>query len=106
MTSFQEKGKEHPEYHLTLYIAGNEQNSLLAIRNLKDICAGVPTEQCILEVIDVYKNFQRALKDRVIVTPTLIVVTENPATKATFYGTLNDKSILLEYLKDKAFANE
>jgi len=106
VTTLKEKGKEPPKYHLTLYIAGNEPNSQLAIRNLRAICSGDLTEQCMIKIVDVYQDFQRALKDRVVITPTLIVATEKPTTKVTFYGTLHGNDILLKYLKTEAIDNE
>jgi len=106
MKSLQKQGIEPPNYHLTLYIAGDEPNSRLAIRNLREICTGVLADQCVIEVIDVYIDFERALKARVVVTPMLIVVGDNPATKATFYGTLHDKKILLKYLEPESNGNE
>jgi hypothetical protein len=93
-------------YHLTLYVAGDESNSSLALLNLKEICSSVHSEHCEIEVVDVYSDFRKALKERVVVTPTLIVATENPATKATFYGTLHDKSILLKYLDKEVTGDE
>ena len=102
MKPLQQNQKEPQKYLLTLYTAGTEPNSLLAIRNLKEICSGLYAKQRVMEVVDVYQFFQRALKDRVIVTPTLIVSTDNPVTKATFYGTLHDKQILLNHLGHEA----
>lgn len=104
MNTLQEKATP-PKFQLTLYIAGDEPNSRLAIRNLREVCTGVLAMQCVIEEVDVYQDFQRALKDRVIVTPTLIVSTVNPATTATFYGTLHDTNILLNHLGSEAVRN-
>ena len=102
MNTLQEKATAPSKFRLTLYVAGDEPNSRLAIRHLNEICTGVLAKQCEIEVVDVYQFFQRALKDRVIVTPTLIVSTDNPVTTATFYGTLHDRQILLNHLGHEA----
>ncbi len=84
--------------HLTLYVAGDEPNSHLALNNLKEICSGKMREHCEIEVVDVYKDFAKALQERIVVTPTLIVITENPKAKSVFYGSLHDRDIVLKYL--------
>lgn len=92
--------------HLTLYVAGNEPNSRIALQNLREICSGTLEKHCVIEVIDVYHDFEKALQERIVVPPTLVVVTENPATKAVFFGSLHDKNILLKYLKKEPSTNE
>ncbi len=93
MTSSQGKS-----IHLTLYVAGEEPNSHMALQNLNEICSGEIKELCIIEVVDVYQDFRRALQERIVVTPTLIVETAESPARSVFYGNLHDKDMVLEYL--------
>jgi hypothetical protein len=70
----------------------------LAWENLQEICSGALADLCEIRVVDVYREFDKALQERIVVTPTLIVVTENPVTRAVFYGSLHDKDVVQQYL--------
>ncbi len=84
-------------YILKLYVAGDEQNSRLAHDNLTLIC-----EECLkgryrVEKVDVLTDFTAALKDRIFVTPTLILVSPEP--KVTIVGNLADKERVISALR-------
>jgi len=82
-------GQEKRQYLLKLYVAGDEQNSLLARENLKSICDEYLQDLCRIEEVDVLTDFASALKDRVFVTPALILL--KPGPRVTVIGNLGDK---------------
>ena len=73
---------------LRLYVAGDGPNSCEARANLASILEGRPDTQYQLEVVDFLREPQRALKDGVIVTPTLVRLTPLPVRK--IIGTLRE----------------
>jgi circadian clock protein KaiB len=80
------KGSQ-PSYHLVLFVAGNEPNSLLARRNLQTICTQHLEGDCNVEVVDVLEDYQKALDYGVFVTPALVA--RSGDVTATFLGNLN-----------------
>ena len=53
----------HPNFKFCLYIAGNAQNSLQAIANLQAICHAHLPDRHAIEIVDVFKEPERALAD-------------------------------------------
>ncbi len=78
---------------LSLYIAGNAPNSLLAVNNLAAICEEFLVGRHQLEIIDVLITPLRALNDGVLVTPSLTVT--SAGTEARIVGNLNDRNGVL-----------
>ncbi len=95
--------QKKPLYILKLYVAGNEQNSQLARDNLKQICSEHLNGRCRIEEVDVLTDFIPALRDRVFVTPTLILVEPEP--KVMVVGNLSEKEKVLSALRLR-FENE
>lgn len=85
-----------PCIHLRLFIAGNESNSRRAKENLDRVCETHLQGNFDLKIIDVFKDYQIALKDKIFITPALIV--ESEQTSTTIFGNLNDTKKLLEAL--------
>ena len=83
-------------YRFRLYVAGEAENSARALANLKAICAASLSRPHIIEVVDVFKEPQRALADRIFMTPTLVKL--EPAPVRTIVGTLSDADIVLSAL--------
>ena len=81
---------------LRLYVAGDGPNSAEARTNLATILAGVPATQYRLEIVDFLREPQRALKDGVIVTPTLVRITPPPTCR--IIGTLRETPKVLAVL--------
>ena len=81
---------------LTLYVAGKEPNSERARENLRTIRekAGTPA----IRVIDVYREFEAALRERIVVTPALVVTTAHPPRRMVFLGTLEDTDAVRAWL--------
>lgn len=76
---------------LRLYVAGVAPNSLRAIANIRAICASDFADH-VLEIVDLMIEPDRALADRVIVTPTLIKAW--PLPEARLIGDLSDAAKL------------
>jgi circadian clock protein KaiB len=75
--------------HLRLYIAGQAPNSVLALANAKAICESHFLAGYKLEIIDLMENPLRALKDGIVVTPTLVRMMPKPSRRVI--GTLADQ---------------
>jgi circadian clock protein KaiB len=84
-------------YLLKLYITGDEQNSRLARENLKGICDKYLKDRCQIEEVDVLIDFASALKDRIFVTPTLVLMSPEP--RVTIVGNLGDKERAISALR-------
>jgi circadian clock protein KaiB len=83
-----------PRLRLRLYVAGNAPNSIRAIENARAICAVHFPATHELEIVDLLEHPQRALADRIIVTPTLIRLSPLPAQRVI--GNLSDaRQVLL-----------
>ncbi len=72
---------------LRLYIAGEGPNSKLALANLRDLLEAHGPADYELEVIDCLREPLRALRDGVLVTPTLLRLSPGPT--QTIVGTLS-----------------
>jgi circadian clock protein KaiB len=80
-------------YSFILYIAGDLPNSVQAISNLKRICTDHLLKDYRLEVVDVFREPQRGLRDGILVTPTLVKLEPEP--KQIVMGNLSDVSLVL-----------
>jgi circadian clock protein KaiB len=86
-------GGKKPTLSLRLYIAGNAPNSLRALANAKALCDARFAARYELEIVDLLKEPERALKDAVIVTPTLVKLRPLPVQR--IIGNLSDTEQLL-----------
>lgn len=80
-------------YTLRLYITGESGHSKRAIRNLERICQQDLAGEYVLEIIDVLENPERADREKVIATPTLIK--ELPLPLRKLIGDMSDRSRVL-----------
>ena len=71
---------------LKLYVSGELPRSVMAIRRLRELCAGL--ENCEVEVIDVLAHPDLAEAAQILATPTLIRETPLPAQR--ILGDLSD----------------
>jgi circadian clock protein KaiB len=83
-------------FRFRLYIVGGAQNSAQALANLSQLCRRYLVDRHDIEVIDVFLEPQRALVDRIFMTPTLIRVTPEPAVRIV--GTLSKSDTVLRAL--------
>ena len=84
-------------YLLRLYMAGNGPNSQKALANLRSLCQEHLEGRYTIETIDVVKDFQTAVRDNILVTPALILV--SPLPRVTVLGNLSDKQKVLLALR-------
>jgi circadian clock protein KaiB len=83
-------------FKFRLFVAGHAKNSLLAVANLKALCAEYLPDRYEIEIVDVYQSPQRALAESVLMTPTLIKIAPSPDCKIV--GTLSQTPIVLQML--------
>lgn len=81
------------KYQLRLYIMGQTPRSVIAIKNLKDLCKNELRGQYELSIIDVLERPQLAEDEKVIATPTLIKDLPPPLKRVI--GDLSDKEKVL-----------
>ena len=74
---------------LRLYVVAGAPNSIAARANLAAILAPVGTENYVLEIVDCITDPHRALKEGVLVTPTLVKLAPDPT--QTIVGSLSDR---------------
>ena len=96
-TSIAQGIPKEQRYILKLYVAGDEQNSQVARENLKLVCDQYLNGRCQIDEVDVLTDFASALKDRVFVTPTLILLSPEPRT--TVVGNLDNKEKVISALR-------
>jgi circadian clock protein KaiB len=65
-------------FSFRLYVAGESHNSMRAIANLRAVCDERLEGRHRIEIVDVFGEPDRALADRIVMTPTLIVVEPSP----------------------------
>ena len=68
-----------PHYVLRLYVAGQTPRSLLALSNLKRICAEHLSGRYKVEVIDLVQKPHLAAADQILAIPTLVRPLPKPA---------------------------
>ncbi|MDI1251669.1 circadian clock KaiB family protein [Thermomonas sp.] len=81
-------------YKFRLYVAGEGPNSAQARANLAAICREYLPDRHQIEIIDVINDPERALADRIFMTPTLVKLAPRPV--QCIVGTLSQKQIVLQ----------
>lgn len=81
---------------LRLFVAGDAANSSRAVSNLRSLCQEHQLVQCQIEVVDVFKEPERALAESVFMTPTLIKLA--PAPVRRIVGSLSQVDTVLQAL--------
>jgi len=79
-----------------LYIAGDTLNSGQAVANLRAICNTYLPGEHKIELIDVFKDPDRALKERIFMTPTLVKL--GPVPVERIVGNLSQTNLVLQAL--------
>ena len=84
------RGKaQRGHYQLRLFVVGNGPNSKQALSNLRQLCQEHLKGRCTIETIDVVKNFEAAVRDNILITPALVLV--SPLPKVIVLGNLSDR---------------
>ncbi len=84
----------HTVVRFRLYVAGNLPNSRRAVANLRAYCAEYLPGRYELEILDVYEVPERALEDRIALTPQLLAETAHGTRRIA--GDLSDKASLVD----------
>jgi circadian clock protein KaiB len=80
-------------FRFRLYVAGDSPNSSQAIANLTSLCRAHLPDGHEIEIVDVYKEPQRAMADGIRMTPTLVKLSPAPIRKIV--GTLSQTQPVL-----------
>lgn len=91
------KRGQRGHYVFRLFMAGNGTNSQKALANLRSLCREHMNGNCTIETIDVVKDFQAAVRENILVTPALIMVT--PLPRVMVLGNLSDVPKVLAALR-------
>jgi circadian clock protein KaiB len=83
-------------FKFRLYVAGDAQNSTLAVSNLSALCRTYLPGRHEIEVVDVFLQPKRALADGILMTPTLVKLSPSPLRKVI--GTLSHQEPVLQAL--------
>ncbi len=83
-------------HRLMLFVAGNEPNSRIARQNLADICEKELQSRCQVEVIDIFTDVEAAVRHNILLTPTLLVMGDDPP--GYVVGSLDDRRKVLDVL--------
>lgn len=83
-------------FRFRLYVAGDTQNSIQALANLKKFCQTYLADSYEIEVLDVFKEPCQTLEDGIFMTPTLVRLSPSPTIKIV--GTLSQSNIILQAL--------
>ena len=83
-------------FKLRLYVAGDAPNSAQAVANLTALCRKNLLDRHEIEVVDVFREPQRALEDGIYMTPTLVKLAPSPALRIV--GTLSETQTVLQAL--------
>lgn len=84
------------KFKFRLYVAGDTRNSTQAVANLTALCHSYLPDRHEIELVDVFREPKRALKDHVLMTPTLIKVAPSPIGR--IIGTLSESHLVLQAL--------
>jgi circadian clock protein KaiB len=79
-----------------LYVAGDAPNSRMAVANLEDIRQAHRLDDYELEIVDILKDPLRAIREGILVTPTLVRLCPEPVCK--IIGNLGERSKVLQAL--------
>lgn len=88
--------KSRTKFRFRLYVASNTPNAAKAMANLRQFCDVHLAGRHTIEVVDVFKNPQRALADQIYMTPLLLRLAPKPLRRVV--GTLDQTQPLLAAL--------
>ena len=88
--------KSRAAFKFQLYVAADSQNSTQAAANLQAICRQYLPGRHEIEIVDVFREPQRALAEDIRMTPTLLKVSPRPARR--IIGTLSQTQRVLDTL--------
>jgi circadian clock protein KaiB len=83
-------------FKFRVYVAGDAHNSAQAVANLTALCLAHLAGRHEIEVVDVFREPQRARADGVFMTPTLMKLAPSPVRRIV--GTLSQTEPVLQAL--------
>ena len=83
-------------FRFRLYVADDTLNSGQAIANLRAICNRFLPGRHHIELVYVFKEPDRAMEDRIFLTPTLVKLAPGPIKRIV--GTLSQTDLVLQVL--------
>jgi circadian clock protein KaiB len=89
-------------WELQLYIAGDNINGQIALTQIKKICIGHLSSNCHIEVIDLRKRPEMALKEQIVALPML--VRTKPGPKKILVGDLTSEEKVINSLEIKRYS--
>jgi len=84
------------KFRFRLYVAGDAHNSTQALANLNALCRAHLPKCHHIEIVNVFREPDRALADGIFMTPTLVKLV--PAPVQRIVGTLSQTQTLLSVL--------
>lgn len=84
-------------FKFRVYVAGNAQNAALALANIGALCRAHLPGLHEIEIVDVFRQPQRALADGIFMTPTLVRL--SPLPQRRIVGTLSDTATVVQALE-------
>ena len=89
------KNRSPKRFNFRLYVADEEINSVIAKNNLMSLCNDLSAGTYTIQIVDVLENARAGFRDRIMVTPTLIVA--GLASQRSVLGNLSDtRSVLVK----------
>ena len=82
-----------PQFKFRLYVAGDALNSVQVRANLAALCRAHLPDRHEIEIVDVFKDPNRALIDGILMTPTLLKLAPSPV--RMIVGTLSQTATVL-----------
>jgi circadian clock protein KaiB len=87
---FSQHTREQEYYKFTLFVAGNEPNSMMAKKNLTELCEQELKGRSDIKIVDVMEDFDTAAEHNILLTPTLLIQNTDPAVMVI--GNLNNRN--------------
>jgi circadian clock protein KaiB len=87
---------EREKLVLQLYVSGMSQKSMEAITNINRFCREYLEDAYDLEIIDIYKNPEKAFEQQIVFSPSLIK--RYPEPKKILIGNLSDTEKVIKAL--------
>lgn len=85
------------KYVFQLYVAGDSPNSTQALGAFTKLCEEYFPDQFQLDVIDVLQDYQQAIDNHILVTPTLLRIRPLPQIRVA--GNLSDEDHVLSLVR-------
>jgi len=83
-------------FKFCLYVADDTLNSRQAVANLRALCDRYLAGRHEIELVDVFKDPDRAMDDRIFMTPTLVKLAPEPVERIV--GSLSQTNLVLQVL--------